>query len=574
MSWAGVASGAPSTVEKSMTLSSGKSLVAGKMVSLNEANSEVGTLPTLNTWGTIRTSTFEGSYGGVNAGQETWAKNGVSLDGSRAISIPLNVATGTDGSRVQTITGYGITNGAVPAIGSTTVTIPVPNTRGEASQEAQSSTRGWAVYTTPVSNTAFMVCSIARSSNSSNNAWTWDWAAQIVTVAANGNCTVSNATTQQHTYSGTGGAGSGSGGTRSHWIPLQPFGSHATVAISYDKSESANLTQESTYNLKRFIHWNGSSLTIYKSNYMGNDFCHAVGGSSGWNCMIDNQNFISALTYQGTKRSSSAISYADGGLPLQAGIVSSGLYKFSEIPTITGVDPIVGNNYSVTITNANSREFMHGRGEENGITYIISLKSASGVLTLQGRYALKASGTYYPDGPKFIFANSMEADLSGNQLTAWRMFVGKNYIMTYPLDNTTKVPTGEQLPNAAPSSGSTGSGDNKQVLRWQGDNIIFNTKATTEADAKWENNLLTVNALSTQDINFVGFPKASTSSSPAIVVVNGIATGFSGLTRGAIYCTSTEYNGNIVPYLTTYSENTKVVGKAISATELLIDREI
>jgi hypothetical protein len=33
MSWAGVASGAPSTVEKSMTLSSGKSLVAGKMVS-------------------------------------------------------------------------------------------------------------------------------------------------------------------------------------------------------------------------------------------------------------------------------------------------------------------------------------------------------------------------------------------------------------------------------------------------------------------------------------------------------------------------------------------------------------
>ena len=100
---------------------------------------------------------------------------------------------------------------------------------------------------------------------------------------------------------------------------------------------------------------------------MGNDFCHAVGGSSGWNCMIDNQNFISALTYQGTKRSSSAISYADGGLPLQAGIVSSGLYKFSEIPTITGVDPIVGNNYSMTITNANSREFMHGRGTENGI---------------------------------------------------------------------------------------------------------------------------------------------------------------------------------------------------------------
>ena len=79
----------------------------------------------------------------------------------------------------------------------------------------------------------------------------------------------------------------------------------------------------------------------------------------------------------------------------------------------------------------------------------------------------------------------------------------------------------------------------------------------------------TVNAASTPEYNHVGFATATSSSGAQLITVAGVATGFSGLTIGKLYYTTSDFTGQV----TTSSLSGNLVGKAISATEILLNRE-
>jgi hypothetical protein len=80
--------------------------------------------------------------------------------------------------------------------------------------------------------------------------------------------------------------------------------------------------------------------------------------------------------------------------------------------------------------------------------------------------------------------------------------------------------------------------------------------------------LLTVTAYSTDPFNFLGISESSQSVSPATVITDGIAGGFSGLSIGSIYYLSGSLDGSV----TTSSTTGVLIGKAISTTQILLNR--
>jgi hypothetical protein len=78
----------------------------------------------------------------------------------------------------------------------------------------------------------------------------------------------------------------------------------------------------------------------------------------------------------------------------------------------------------------------------------------------------------------------------------------------------------------------------------------------------------TVVSYATNIFNYVGVCKTSTSATPALVVTDGVANGFTGLTPGLLYYSVAPFNGEV----TTITTSNILVGKAISATEILIAR--
>ena len=78
----------------------------------------------------------------------------------------------------------------------------------------------------------------------------------------------------------------------------------------------------------------------------------------------------------------------------------------------------------------------------------------------------------------------------------------------------------------------------------------------------------TVNAYGTNPFNYIGVAKTTDSTSPVDVVTDGVAAGFTSLTPGTIYYSSNPADGNV----TTSSSSGILVGKAISSTEILLQR--
>ena len=78
----------------------------------------------------------------------------------------------------------------------------------------------------------------------------------------------------------------------------------------------------------------------------------------------------------------------------------------------------------------------------------------------------------------------------------------------------------------------------------------------------------TVNAYATVAFNYLGICKTSTSSSPASVVTNGVANGFTGLSIGLLYYSTAPFDGTV----TLTPTSGILIGKAISTTEILLQR--
>jgi hypothetical protein len=78
----------------------------------------------------------------------------------------------------------------------------------------------------------------------------------------------------------------------------------------------------------------------------------------------------------------------------------------------------------------------------------------------------------------------------------------------------------------------------------------------------------TVNAYATTTPNYLGIAKTTDSTTPVDIVTDGVASGFVGLTSGTLYYLSGNYDGTV----TTDSATGILIGKAISATEILMQR--
>jgi hypothetical protein len=78
----------------------------------------------------------------------------------------------------------------------------------------------------------------------------------------------------------------------------------------------------------------------------------------------------------------------------------------------------------------------------------------------------------------------------------------------------------------------------------------------------------TVNAYATSVVNYLGVVKTTTSTSPASIVTDGVATGFTSLTRGSLYYSTAPFDGTVVAS----SASGILIGKAISTTEILMQR--
>ena len=83
-----------------------------------------------------------------------------------------------------------------------------------------------------------------------------------------------------------------------------------------------------------------------------------------------------------------------------------------------------------------------------------------------------------------------------------------------------------------------------------------------------QNQGYTVVAYATTSFNYIGIVKTTDSTSPIDIVTDGVVGGFTSLTPGTLYYTATPADGTV----TTSSASGILVGKAVSATEILIIR--
>jgi hypothetical protein len=96
--------------------------------------------------------------------------------------------------------------------------------------------------------------------------------------------------------------------------------------------------------------------------------------------------------------------------------------------------------------------------------------------------------------------------------------------------------------------------------------LFFNF--TTSPGGFPQNQGYTVNAYATNSANYVGVVKTTDSTSPIDIVTDGVAGGFTSLTPGTVYYSTSPFDGTV----TTSSGSGLLIGKAVSATEILLQR--
>jgi hypothetical protein len=104
------------------------------------------------------------------------------------------------------------------------------------------------------------------------------------------------------------------------------------------------------------------------------------------------------------------------------------------------------------------------------------------------------------------------------------------------------------------------------TVRYNSGNLFYNF--STDAFSKPTNTGYTVNAYATTTFNYIGVAKTTDSTTPVDIVTDGVAGGFTSLTAGTIYYATTPIDGTV----TTSSSSGLLIGKATSATEILLQR--
>jgi len=224
-------------------------------------------------------------------------------------------------------------------------------------------------------------------------------------------------------------------------------------------------------------------------------------------------------------------------------------YTAGNIGTVTTTATITDNNTSPVWSRiTNSRVLVYY--QDTSLLYKLrtyDVNQTTGALTLvdtefltgtawassAGNFRFKdqTSGVFKYLVSGFYYINSISLDSSGN-------FIGFNL--------------GSQI----------STGDLTPVYNTSND-FFINYFSSTPKLRKY-----TVNAYTTGTPNYLGVAKTTDSTSPVDIVTNGVAAGFTGLTAGTLYYVSTNYDGTV----STDSTSGILVGKAVSATEILMQR--
>jgi hypothetical protein len=149
---------------------------------------------------------------------------------------------------------------------------------------------------------------------------------------------------------------------------------------------------------------------------------------------------------------------------------------------------------------------------------------------------------------------------SGNNIVIGYEDDSKGYVATFTLDSSTYAVNGTGLSVVQNTSNSAvqvgGPHSTNKYTAW------FNTGSRVNS------NVVTANAYATSALNWVGVASTTASGGATCpVVMDGIASGFSGLTQGSkYYYDTTTYDGSVTTALTNF-----LIGTAISTTEIKLN---
>jgi hypothetical protein len=487
----GAISSSPATLKSNITLKTAASITAGKLASINSSG-EIVNLPTLNTYGTLRTNS------------STTAYSAISTDGSRAIKY--SVATS-----IFTFSGIAISNSGNPTNGTVNVTENVSNTAG-------------AALFFPVGPDKFIVCAytsygVCESENPNNyNGVRVRWF--MVTIDSSGNCT-KGAVVNQDFQTGTSGGNCGS-------ITRFNTGQYNNNIITYWVSIPQITINGSIY-------WSGSGTTLVGTSDADAQQLTSAGTSvqptpsnslltsSDIMCTGRNNSWVTASWNPTTRAIGTVTSTTVAGDYLQSGL----FYKLAPI-TDTGAAHVL---FFYTNTSNEARY----------VTY--SINQTTGALT-QVETGTPSSALGAASFSQMIFKDASSA--------------------------VTVTPTGlvSQSWSSGAIQGFNNAGYNTtgSSLRYNGTDLyyFFNTNITNFPT----NQGYQVNAYSTETFNYAGVTETTTSTSPASIITDGVAAGFTSLTPGTIYYAATPLSGEV----STSSASGLLIGKAISSTQILLQR--
>jgi hypothetical protein len=364
----------------------------------------------------------------------------------------------------------------------------------------------------PISSTQFMVMTGGSSWNNDGGAHanTGSQYVAIITVDSSGNCT--KGTERTVSYSANG--------IFPTYVMTLGKVSNDVFAVTIAQTPHGGST---TYT-SNTVTWSGTTPTLTSD--------------------ADATSFVGCNGFNNALTSGSKAIYLDSTYYRVASYTTGNFGASSDTTIITdnAITPVwyrINDSYCICYYQDTSLIFKYKVFSINQTTGALTLLSTTNVsATAQKLTGLKFSSAtegigFYATGG-FTYVNSIQLDGSGN-------IIGFN--------------VGTQIGIATSYYG------------------VFNTTGTWRVFYANSSSLVTmrvhtINAYSTTPFNFIGIPTASSSSGPVNITVAGVEGGFTGLSPGSYYYASTAQDGTV----TTSSDSGTIIGKATSATEILINR--
>jgi len=445
------------------------------------------------------------TFGTTRTNSVTTAYDVVSDDGSTALK--LAVTSPSVGSRTLTITGVAISNSANPTNGGTTVSTTTDATFGsrDVSQNI--------VTAFAIGNNKFLVGQATMTARSDCGCICGAFKSSIFIVdvdASTGNCTKGTEITNSY--------GATCGGT------------------GYAAFETARLTNNIIYrriqtnvggvNVNGILTWSGTTLT-----FTSDSDASGFSGANGKNTILTSNNILGFGTGASWKTATWTAS------PVGIGTVS----------TTTQISDYQdnGNWAKMIAVGTDAPEYVITTYRNTSLVYryiTYSVNQTTGALTQVETGALSLLNDF--QASTYVFKDKNSFLVTGNSSSGSVSFT--NGVRNTPTFN---VPY---------TLGST--------VTYNSGNLFYNFG--TSALGFPTNTGYTVNAYATNLFNYIGVAKTTDSTTPVDIVTDGVASGFTSLTAGTLYYSTSPADGTV----SASSTSGILVGKAISATEILLQR--